>query len=110
MLMSRGVGAPKGGRVHWILHNLPSEFKAAYKLYYNYASHNYVFIRLIGKTKRLYDVFVVQRTSKHYFRVMYACPERSVFENFGDRRPKAVAMRMWFLYKKGEKYVGREEG
>lgn len=46
MSNEQGIGAPKGGRVHWLLWCLGQDFKGAYKLYYNYAYHNYCSYRL----------------------------------------------------------------
>ena len=34
--MNKKAGAPKGGRVHWLLWHLTREFKGAYELYYKY--------------------------------------------------------------------------
>ena len=45
MSNEQGIGAPKGGRVHWLLWCLPPDFKRAYKLYFNYAYHRYCFYR-----------------------------------------------------------------
>ena len=102
--MNRKVGAPKGGRVHWLLWHLPSEFKGAYKLYYNYAKHNYIFERRIGR--QLYDVFIVKQTSTHYWRVMYANAQTQEYECFGYKNTLILAEYMFELYKKSK---GREE-
>lgn len=90
-------GAPKGGRVHWLLWNLPTEFKRAYKLYYNYKKHNYVFMRY--KYKNLIDVFIIKQSSQHWWRVMYAHPEKQVYEYFGFRSTRIIAEIMFELYK-----------
>lgn len=47
MSNEQGIGAPKGGRVHWLLWCLPPDFKRAYKLYFNYAYHRYCFYRIL---------------------------------------------------------------
>lgn len=91
------AGAPKGGRVHWLLWHLPPEFKGKYELYYNYATHNYVFLRHSGR--KLFDVFIVLQTSKHWFRCMYACPEHQKYECFGYRNTRIIAEYMFELYK-----------
>lgn len=95
--MSGKVGAPKGGRVHWLLWHLSSEFKGAYELYYNYKVHNYVFMRHRGRA--LYDIFIVIHTSKHWWRVMYACPEQGKYERFGYRNTRMIAEIMLDIYK-----------
>lgn len=91
------IGAPKGGRVHWLLHHLPAYFKAAYELYWNYAIHSYVFCRHSGR--KLYDVFIVEQTSKHWWRVMYACPGKNKYEHFGYRNTRFIAEYMIEIYK-----------
>lgn len=95
--MKRKAGAPKGGRVHWLLWHLPSDFKGAYELYYNYAKHSYVFTRHIGR--KVYDVFIVIHTSKHWWRVMYACPQNQKYEHFGYRNTRILAEYMVELYR-----------
>lgn len=95
------AGAPKGGRVHWLLWNLKGEFKRAYRCYYNYAWHRYIFARYRGRD--LYDVFIVYRTSEHYFICTYANVETNDFQRFGDITTKTIALRMWLIYKKYEK-------
>ena len=97
ILKRSSAGAPKGGRVHWLLWHLPAEFKGAYYLYYNYAKHNYVFCRHSGR--KLLDVFVVKQTSKHYWRVMYANVETQKYECFGYKNTRMIAEYMFELYK-----------
>lgn len=46
MSNEQGIGAPLGGRVHWLLWCLSPEFKGAYRLYYNYTYHRYLFYRI----------------------------------------------------------------
>ena len=95
-MKNRKPGAPKGGRVHWILHALPSEFKGAYILSYDYKYHRYLFYRYSGK--KLYDVFIVMRSSKHYFRAFYCNAEYQEYEIFGDKQPDRIAEKMYDLY------------
>lgn len=45
-------------RVHWLLWNLTPFFKGSYKLYYNYATHKYLFYRMVGIN--LFDIFSVK--------------------------------------------------
>lgn len=95
-MLERKVGAPKGGRVHWILHALPTEFKGAYLYEYNYKYHKYVFYRLTGH--RLYDVFIVMRTSKHYFRAVYCNVVSQEYELFGHYSPERIAEKMYDIF------------
>lgn len=95
--MKNKVGAPKGGRVHWLLWHLSAEFKGAYELYYDYATHNYTFARHDGR--KLYDVFIVKQTSTHYWRVMYANVQKQKYECFGYRNTRMIAEYMLELYK-----------
>lgn len=88
-------------RVHWLLHNLSRDFKGAYRLCYNYASHNYMFYRMSGR--KLYDIFIVQRTSKRCFRVMYCNTETEEFQYFSCWKSSHTAKRMWYIYKLDEK-------
>lgn len=104
--MYRRVGAPKGGRVHWILWNLPSDFKRAYILRFDYPLHRYIFYRLSGT--RLYDFFVVDRTSKRYFRAVYVNVVRNDVEFFGHKKPSRIAEKMYDLYLTDKNLHGRE--
>ena len=91
------AGAPPGGRVHWLILHLPREFKRVYDYDYNYAYHNYIFYRLRGH--HLVDVFIVKRTSKHYWRAMYCNVKEQKYECFGYRNTKMIAEYMFELYK-----------
>ena len=95
--MKRKVGAPKGGRVHWLLWHLPAEFKGKYELYYDYKKHNYTFARHSGR--KLYDVFIVKQTSKHWWRCMYVNLETQKYECFGYRNTRIIAEYMVELYR-----------
>lgn len=95
--MIRKVGAPKGGRVHWLLWNLPLEFKGKYNLMYNYANHNYLFYRMNGR--KIYDIFIVKQSSTHYWRVMYVHAEKQIYEYFAYRNTRIIAEYMFELYK-----------
>ena len=93
----RKVGAPKGGRVHWLLYHLDIDFLKAYELYYNYSEHNYVFVRYLKR--RIYDIFIVFQTSKHYWQCTYANVVKRKYEHFGDNTTRRIAKRMWYLWK-----------
>ncbi len=96
-MKKRGVGAPKGGRVHWLLHSLPFAFKASYILSYDYSRHNYVFYRMHGR--RLFDVFIVHQTSKHYWRMSYCCLFTQYYEFFGYHKTLVLAEKMCELWR-----------
>lgn len=95
--MKRKIGAPKGGRVHWLLWHLPTDFKGAYNLYYDYSVHNYIFVRYSGRL--LYDVFIVAQTSKHYWKCTYANVQKQKYEFFGDNTTRRIARRMWYIWR-----------
>lgn len=66
-------GAPKGGRVHWLIYRLSADFKRKYYVNYDYSKHSYLFLRNYGgfslKKLRRSDMFIVVRTSKMCWRV-----------------------------------------
>lgn len=96
--MSLNVGAPRGGRVHWLLWNLRKDFAKAYHISYDYATHNYIFYRT--ERSQLYDVFVVVRTSRHCWRCMYSNVKQQKFEYFSTYTSKQMSLRMWLIYRK----------
>lgn len=83
------VGAPKGGRVHWLLWNLTPEFKGKYILHFNYQYHNYVFLRY--RKRKLYDIFIVMRTSIHRWKCVYFNVEGLAFERCSTRKSDDMA-------------------
>ena len=95
--MDRKAGAPKGGRVHWLILNLPSEFKGKYLLAYQYRFHQYTFYRMNGR--RLHDCFIVKRTSKKYFRAVYVNVTHNKIEFFGHKKSEVIAEKMVKFYK-----------
>ena len=95
-MANRRPGAPKGGRVHWMLWNLPSDLKGAYELYYDYARHNYLFVRHSGR--KVYDLFVVVQTSKHYWHVTYCNTQKQKYEYFGYRNTRIIGEWMYEIY------------
>lgn len=106
-MKNRKVGAPIGGRVHWILHELPTEFKGKYILVYQYKYHRYIFYRMDGR--RLYDIFIVNRSKKaRYFRAVYANMKRNEIEFFGHKKPSRIAEKMFDLYLTDKNLYGRE--
>jgi hypothetical protein len=95
----RKVGAPKGGRVHWLLWNLKAEFKRAYNCSYNYANHNYTFYRMTEK-KQLCDIFIIKQTCESCWRCAYVNLQTHEYEFFSCPKSKHLALRMWLIYKK----------
>lgn len=73
MSNAQGIGAPKGGRLHWFLLNLPLSVRVNYVASYDYLYHNYMLIRkhehYSKKSFHETDYFIIVRTSKRCFRV-----------------------------------------
>ncbi len=67
------VGAPKGGRVHWVLLQSSKYIRQNYDVIYDYDNHNYFFKRKrkCCDEKHTEDYFTVTRTSDVCFRCMY---------------------------------------
>lgn len=68
-------------RVHWLLWELSPSFKGYYRLLYDYKYHKYCFYRNYcnNRGNRLKEIFIVIRTSKRCFRVMYYNDYRNIF-------------------------------
>lgn len=86
----------KIGKVHWLLHNLPLDFKKSYKCYFDYACHNYIFYR--NKGYIVLDCFIVIRTSRKCFRVMYFNNNFKIFQYFSTRTSLETSNIMYKLY------------
>lgn len=87
-------------RVHWVLWSLPSEFKGKYNLVYDYAQHKYCFYRLNGR--KLFDLFVVIRTSKRCFKISYVNAKKNDFRTFSCRKSCEVGKKLFEIYKENE--------
>lgn len=88
------AGAPKGGRVHWFLWNLPRDLKRAYTIRYDYSKHNYAMFRYPNGDERHkpIDIYIVIRTSRECFKITYYRYESNEFEQFSaPTSEKAVA-------------------
>lgn len=96
-MKNRG-GAPIGGRVHWLLMFLSKDFKRAYRLEFDYEYHNYFFARYVGRT--VIDEFIIIRTSRSCFRVMYFNHRTTYFEYFPERTARECAEHIEELFKK----------
>lgn len=83
-------------RVHWLLFNLPLEFKNAYRLRYDYYSHNYFFYRNKGYSVK--DCFIVIRSSDKCFKVMYVNTLFNKFVSFSSRSSKRCSKIMYNLF------------
>ncbi len=96
------VGAPLGGRVHWLLWHLSAEFKRAYKLSFDYEYHNYHFVRHEdGNIRKLpIDEYIVIRTSRRCFRCMYFNYNNNYFEYFSEKTSFAMAEHLLKLFRK----------
>lgn len=95
-MYNRKAGAPRGGRVHWLLWSLPSDFKGAYDLSYNYDKHNYTFVRYEGR--KAYDIFIIKQTSFHYWQAMYVDLKLQNYEKFGANSTEIIAEKMYLRY------------
>ncbi len=103
-------GAPPGGRVHWLSDELAGEFGRAYHREYNYRLHNYRFTRYNKRT--LIDEFLIVRTSKRCYRVMYYNAQFEFFQYFSASNYKQCADKMRAIYdifKRLEAVKGKEK-
>lgn len=86
------IGAPPGGRVHWLSDELAGEFGKAYRRTYNYRNHHYRFYRMRKRT--LIDEFLVVRTSKRCYRVIYFNQDFKFFLYFSSKNYIECANKM----------------
>lgn len=91
------AGAPPGGRVHWLNEHLRGEFTKAYRLSYNYKFHHYRYTRYRKRT--LIDEFIIIRTSKKCYRVMYYNNDFKFFKYFSARNYRTCAEKILNIYK-----------
>ena len=95
----RRVGAPCGGRVHWLLYELQGEFLLTYDLDYNYSYKNYFFSRKEGWLGYiLIDCFIVSRTSKHCYKASYYNAKYNYYKFFSATTAKELAQIMKNIY------------
>lgn len=87
--MSNRVGAPPGARVHWLLLHLSKEFTKKYILLNNYSKHEYVFLRY--KKRKLYDIFIITRTSIHRWKCVYFNAITQTIERCSTRKSVDMA-------------------
>lgn len=86
------VGAPPGGFVHWLHLELVGDFTRAYKLSLNRRHHNYRYSRFRKRT--LIDEFLVVRTSKRCYRVIYYNDDFKYFQYFSCENYRLCALKM----------------
>lgn len=100
------VGAPPGLTVHWLIFELAEDisFTRDYKLSYNRRHHNYHFSRYRKRT--VIDEFIVVRTSKRCYRVMYFNADYNHFQYFSAENYKTCAEGMIAIYKIFKKIEG----
>lgn len=96
MIERRGPGAPPGLTVHWLEMELRVPFRKEYKLTYNPNHHYYHYVRYNKRT--LVDEFIVIRTSKRCYRVMYFNADFKYFQYFSAKNYRDCAARMIQLY------------
>lgn len=110
MSNKRGVGAPPGLTVHWLVDELTGEFTRNYKLSYNRKYHHYRFARYRKRT--LIDEFIVIRTSKRCYRVSYFNEDFKHFQYFSAENYKDCARQMkeiFYVFFRLEKSRERQE-
>lgn len=90
------VGAPPGLFVHWLNLELVGEFTAAYKLTFSQRHHNYRYARY--KKKTLTDEFLIVRTSKRCYRVIYFNNDFKYFRYFSFKNYRSCARSMKEIY------------
>lgn len=99
----RRPGAPPGLTVHWLAMELGGEFTKVYCLSYNNKFHHYHYSRYRKRT--LIDEFIVIRTSKRCYRVMYFNEDFKHFQYFSARNYRECAAKMiniYFVFKRLE--------
>lgn len=98
-MINHRVGAPPGGRVHWLLWALRGEFIHVYQVHYDYLYHNYAFIRYRPhRYNSVLDMFIVVRSSKKCWRVSYANMEKLIFNAFTCKTYRECASRILEIY------------
>ena len=94
---NRKVGAPPGLTVHWLMWELVGEFTKSYQLSYNRKFHHYRFYRLRKRT--LIDEFLIVRTSKRCYRVIYFNEDYKHFQYFSAKNYRECADRIRAIFR-----------
>ena len=90
------VGSPPGLTVHWLHMELNGDFTKTYYLSYNRKHHNYRYARYRKRT--LIDEFLVVRTSKRCYRVIYFNEDFKFFQYFSCENYRECASKMKEIY------------
>lgn len=96
-----------GRRVHWMLMSLPKSFLKRYQLKFDYEYHNYHFTRYNARTA--IDEFIIIRTSRNCFRIMYFNFRTNYFEYGSERTAKSCAQRILRIDEKISRAEEKEE-
>lgn len=96
-MMQHRVGAPRGLRVHWLHYELSADFTLHYHLNFTRKFHNYRYARFRKRT--LIDEFIVIRSSKKCYRVMYFNNDFKFFKYFSARNYRTCAEKMENIFK-----------
>ncbi len=83
--------------MHWLSDELTGEFGRTYQREYNYRLHNYRFTRYNKRT--LIDEFLIVRTSKRCYRVIYYNAQFKFFQYFSASNYKKCADQMREIYR-----------
>lgn len=89
-------GAPPGLTVHWLAMELGGEFTKVYRLSFKQSSHHYHYSR--HRKRTLIDEFIVIRTSKRCYRVVYFNQDFKHFQYFSARNYRECAEKMLKIY------------
>lgn len=79
----------KLARVHWCLIHLSKNILSNYIFKYDYSCHNYTLYR--NKGYKLYDCYMIVRTSRKCFRLMYYNSHNLTTKYYTFRKSKDVA-------------------
>lgn len=96
MSNGRGVGSPPGYYVFWLLEALKGEFMLKYEYTNCRCKHNYRFARYRKRT--LIDEFIIIRTSKKCYRVMYFNADYNYFTYFTESNYTSCSEHMKKIY------------
>lgn len=95
------MGAPRGGRVHWLALMLPRILQNKYDLNFDYDRHNYR-LTLKGSRKR-FDEYIIIRTSQKCYRVSYYDNPTRFMEYQSYRKAEDVID--YIIYRFQKKYL-----
>lgn len=85
------IGAPKGGRVHWLLISLKSYvWNYGYDVSFDYSEKDYCLSRKVKNTIRA--VFIIKKTSNNAYRLTYHnfSTKKTLYKSFKSAKKCAV--------------------